>query len=182
MDLASKSEVQDGLQCGAVGHQERQRVIREMFARVGCTAEEQRVDRKSGNVICTLQGETSSTIVIGAHFDFADSGRGIVDDWSGASLLPWLYETLKTRRRQHTYIFIAFAAEEHGLIGSSLYVKRLTAEEKSRVRAFINLECLGLTPVKVWGHRSTPALVGTPCGDRRGARNAFGKRERGTSG
>ena len=74
--------------------------------------------------------------------------------------MPSLYQSLKSRPRQHTYVFVAFAAEESGLVGSSRYVKKLTKEQKALIRAFVNLECLGLAPVKVWVHRSTPALVG----------------------
>ena len=117
------------------------------------------MDKKSGNVICTLPGQTSSTIIIGGHFDFADEGTGIVDDWSGASLLPSLYQALKSRPRRHTFVFVAFTAEERGLVGSSRYVRNMTPEQKALTRAFVNLECLGLTTVKVWTSRSTPALV-----------------------
>jgi hypothetical protein len=35
----------------------------------------------------------------------------------------------------------------------------MTPEQKALTRAFVNLECLGLTTVKVWTSRSTPALV-----------------------
>jgi hypothetical protein len=159
VDLAVPLLVKTRLESGAVGRRERQATIRGLFSDAGCSAEEQRVDRNSGNVICTLPGETNSTIVVGGHFDFADHGKGIVDDWSGASLLPSLYQALKGRPRQHTYVFVAFAAEEQGLVGSTRYVKNLTTEQKTNIRAFVNLECLGLTPVKVWMHRSTPALV-----------------------
>ena len=117
------------------------------------------MDKKSGNVICTLPGQTSSTIIIGGHFDFADEGTGIVDDWSGASLLPSLYQALKSRPRRHTFVFVAFTAEERGLVGSYRYVRNMTPEQKALTRAFVNLECLGLTTVKVWTSRSTPALV-----------------------
>lgn len=79
--------------------------------------------------------------------------------WSGASLLPSLYQSLKSQPRQHTYVFIAFAGEERGLVGSSKYVKHLTAEQKQMMGAFINLECLGLSPVKVWINRSNRVLV-----------------------
>src|SRR5206468_9934016 len=141
------------------GHRQRQAAIRDLFTEVGCAVEEQRVEHFSGNVICTLLGKTSSTIVVGGHFDFVENGKGMVDDWSGASLLPSLYQALKSRPRQHTYVFVAFAGEERGLLGSSWYLKKLTTEQKAPIRAFINLECLGLTPVKVWAHRSTPALL-----------------------
>ena len=97
--------------------------------------------------------------MIGAHFDFAEHGQGMVDDWSGAALLPSLYPALKGTPRRHTFVFVAFAEEERGLVGSSRYVKELNKEQQSRVQAFVNLECLGLGPTKVWVHRATPALV-----------------------
>jgi Zn-dependent M28 family amino/carboxypeptidase len=56
-------------------------------------------------------------------------------------------------------VFVAFAAEERGLVGSSYYVKHLSHEENGRIDAFVNLECLGLTPAKVWVHRSDQRLV-----------------------
>lgn len=159
VDLADKPLIRNRLESGAVGLRQRQATISDLFHDAGCSAEEQRVDKNFGNVICTLPGQTNSVITIGGHFDFVEEGKGIVDDWSGASLLPSLYQALKSRPRQHTFVFVAFAAEERGLVGSSRYVKDLTPERKALIRAFINLECLGLTPVKVWIHRSTPALV-----------------------
>jgi Zn-dependent M28 family amino/carboxypeptidase len=159
VDLVKQPVVLERLAAGAVAAGKRQETIREYFAKAGCTAEEQHIAKKTANVICTLPGETASTIVVGGHFDFADRGSGIVDDWSGASLLPSLFEALISRPRKHTYRFVAFAAEERGLVGSKYFVKSLSAEQKAALRAFVNLECLGLTPVKVWTHRSTPELV-----------------------
>ena len=159
IDRVAEAVVKKRLASGEVKPRQRQAAIRDLFGEVGCTVEEQPIDKNSGNVICTLPGQTSSTIVVGGHFDFVDRGRGIVDDWSGVSLLPSLYESLKGRHHQHTYVFVAFAGEERGLVGSSRFVKKLTPDQKAQIRAFINLECLGLTPVKVWVHRSTPALV-----------------------
>lgn len=159
VDLADQPLVRDRLASGAVGSRQRQAKIEGLFRDVGCPVEEQRVDKNSGNVICTLAGQTRATILIGGHFDFVEAGKGIVDDWSGASLLPSLYQALKSRPRQHTFVFIAFAAEERGLVGSARYVRNMTAEQKALTRAFINLECLGLAKVKVWTSRSTPALV-----------------------
>ncbi len=83
-----------------------------------------------------------------------------MDDWSGAALLPSLYQSLKlTEHRKHTYEFVAFTAEERGLVGSTRYVKELGPERRGTVKAFVNLECLGLTTPKVWVSRSTPNLV-----------------------
>jgi Zn-dependent M28 family amino/carboxypeptidase len=159
VSLVTRQIVQERLAAGKVSHGKRQATIRELFADAGCVAEEQRVSGKTANVICTLPGETTSMIVVGGHFDYADSGAGIVDDWSGASLLPSLYAALKNQKRKHTYLFVAFAAEERGLVGSSRFVAKLSREQRASLRAFVNLECLGLGPVKVWIQRATPELV-----------------------
>ena len=158
-DLVKPEVIQSRLEAGAVKASERQDAIEQLFTHVGCAIQEQRVDKKSANVICTLPGETSSTITIAGHFDFVELDTGIIDDWSGTSLLPSLYQALKSRKRRHTYVFVAFTKEEAGLVGSSRYVKNLSAQEKGATRAFVNLECLGLSPPKVWVSRSTPALV-----------------------
>ena len=159
VELASPDVVKTRLESGEVKLRERQRVIKGLFTEAGCDAEEQPIDKRYGNVICTLPGATSSTIIVGAHFDFVDQGRGLVDDWSGTSLLPSLYQALKTLPRQHTYKFVAFASEEKGLVGSRLFVKKLSSAQRTGVRAFVNLECLGMAPPKVWRSRSTPELV-----------------------
>jgi Zn-dependent M28 family amino/carboxypeptidase len=159
VDLADKPLVRSRLESGAVALRQRQATIVGLFRDAGCSAEEQRVDKNFGNVICTLPGQTNSVIAVGGHTDFVEEGTGIVDDWSGASLLPSLYQALKSRPRQHTFVFVGFAAEERGLVGSSRYVKNLTPEQRKLIHAFVNLECLGLTTVNVWVSRSTPALV-----------------------
>lgn len=147
------------LAAGVTPHENREATVRELFGQAGCQAITQSVNKKTSNVICTLPGETSSVVVVGAHFDYVRKGQGIVDDWSGVSLLPSLYEALRGSPRKHTFAFVAFAAEEEGLLGSRRYVKQLTKEQRGEVRAFVNLECLGMTPMKVWLTRSTPSLV-----------------------
>jgi Zn-dependent M28 family amino/carboxypeptidase len=159
VDLVPQTSIMKRLDAGLVSQRQRQQEIRNLFEEVGCSVEEQQVDKKHANVFCTLPGQTTSTIVVGGHFDFVERGEGIVDDWSGTSLLPSLFQALKIVPRRHTYVFVAFTEEERGLIGSSYYVKKLTNEQKPLIRAFVNLECLGLTSAKVWIHRSTPALV-----------------------
>jgi len=159
VSLVDPPVIESRLAAGAVGSRQRQAKIEDLFHDAGCQAAEQQVDKHAANVICTLPGQTSSVIAVGGHFDFVEAGKGIVDDWSGASLLASLYQALKTRPRRHTFLFIAFAAEEQGLVGSSRYVRNMTPDEKALTHAFVNLECLGLTPVKVWVHRAAPPLV-----------------------
>ena len=142
---------------------DRETELKTIFSEAGCAAdqvEEQIVRHKDPpNVICTLPGSTNSIIVVGAHFDHADEGLGAVDDWSGASLLASLYQTLRRDPRKHTFVFVGFTDEEKGLVGSNFYVKHLTKEKLSSVKAVVNLECLGLTPTKVWASTANPKLL-----------------------
>jgi hypothetical protein len=142
---------------------DREAELKAMFGEAGCPAdqvvEEVVKHRDPPNVICTLPGSTNSVIIVGAHFDHANEGMGAVDDWSGASLLPSLFEALKKIPRRHTFVFIGFTEEEKGLIGSGFYVKHLTTEQLSAVKAVVNLECLGVTPTKVWASVANPKLL-----------------------
>jgi hypothetical protein len=100
---------------------ERQEIIHRLFVDAGCTDEkisEVRVPHvKESDVICTQPGDTEEEIVVGAHFDKVDEGAGVVDNWSGSSLLSSLYQGLAAKPRKHKFVFIAFSGEEKGLLG-----------------------------------------------------------------
>jgi hypothetical protein len=142
---------------------EREATLRNLLQSVGCPAGkliEQPVEgSKPPNVICTLAGSTDSVIVVGAHFDHVDAGEGVVDNWSGASMLPSLYEALKAEPRRHTFVFVSFAGEEKGLLGSRFYVNSLTLDEVKKIDAMVNMDTLGLGPTEVWASRSDQSLV-----------------------
>jgi len=142
---------------------ERETELKTIFAEAGCPVDqlqEQMVKRKDPpNLICTLPGTTGPLIIVGAHLDHADKGSGAVDDWSGASLLPSLYQALKGSPRRHTFQFAEFTDEEKGLAGSDYYVKSLQKNQISTVRGVINLECLGLGPTEVWNHVANSELL-----------------------
>lgn len=141
-------------------NEDRQQRLVEMFAAVGCKAELQPVKHTDlSNVICVLPGTSQDAVIVGGHFDKVDRGKGIVDDWSGASMLPSLYESLDTFQRHHTFIFIGFAAEEKGLVGSRYYVAQMSPEEMAHAKDMINLECLGMNPPEVWASHSDPQLL-----------------------
>jgi len=137
--------------------------LRAMFENAGCPADhivEQRVKHgKAPNLLCTLSGATDSTIVVGAHFDFVSRGQGVVDNWSGSSMLPSLYESLKTVGRRHTFVFAAFTDEELGLVGSKFYVHELGKDGRRKVAAMVNLDSLGVSPTKVERVRADKTLL-----------------------
>ncbi len=141
----------------------RETALVKLFTQAGCASanlSEQPVPRrKQPNVICVFPGSTPETIVVGAHFDHVSEGDGIVDNWSGASLLPSLFQALVSSPRKHTFIFVAFTGEEEGLLGSAFYVKQLPKDQLSKIEAMINLDTLGLSPTKVWVSQSDSRLV-----------------------
>lgn len=142
--------------------EERAAVIKKLFADSGCNdhLREQTVRRgMAANIICTLPGQTGDVIVVGAHTDHVWKGTGVVDNWSGASLLPSLYYSLSDQPRRHTYIFIGFTDEEEGLVGSRFYVQHLSNEEKPTIKAMVNMDTLGLGPSEVWATHADKNLL-----------------------
>ena len=141
---------------------ERERIMEKLFQEAGCTdehlTEQPLKHHRVPNLICTQAGTGDGIIIVGGHMDHASEGRGVVDDWSGAALLPSLFQSLHDQPRKHTLVFVGFTDEEGGLIGSRFYVKQLGKEQVTKIRAMVNLECLGLSPVEVWGHHADPLL------------------------
>ena len=144
-------------------NKQREENLKEMFTQAGCDDQhvsEQRVKgSKLPNVICVLPGASDKVTIVGAHFDRASEGEGVVDNWSGASLLPSLYEAVKVVRRKHTYVFIGFTDEEQGDVGSSFYVQQMTKAQVDATDAMVNMDTLGLGPTKVWASHSDERLT-----------------------
>jgi len=143
---------------------ERETILKQMFIEAGCNpdqlSEQPMKDRKQANVICTQEGSTGSILIIGAHFDHVDAyGLGVVDNWSGASLLPSLFESVKPYSPKHTLRFIGFAEEEQGLVGSDSYARQLNPGNGEKIRLMINLDSLGLGPTEIWQTHSDPTML-----------------------
>jgi Peptidase family M28 len=141
---------------------DREQKIKDLFIAVGCSdfVTEQKVKHSDySNVICRLPGETDEVIIVGAHFDKVTDGTGAIDNWSGASLLSSLYQSLAAQKRHHTFLFVSFCEEEHGLIGSDFYASQMSKEDVGKTEAMINMDTLGLSPTKVWVHNADKNLV-----------------------
>lgn len=140
----------------------REEILKNMFVEAGCGEHisEIAVDRvKQPDLVCVLPGQTDHAIIVGAHFDHVDAGDGVVDNWSGACLLPTLYQGLRTAPRQHTFIFVSFSGEEKGELGSRAYVKNMSNEDVARTSAMVNMDTLGLGPTEVWVSHSDKQLT-----------------------
>lgn len=152
--LLSRDVIESRLRSAPHRNEDREAALDAMFVETGCQggnlSEEPVKHEKFPNIICRMPGSIDSTIIIGAHFDKVARGRGVVDNWSGASLLPSLFQSLHDQPRKHTFIFIGFTAEEKGLVGSRYYVSQMTADEAARTRAMVNIDTLALGPTKIW--------------------------------
>jgi Peptidase family M28 len=170
--LQTRAAIESHLKSFSDNNGEREALIRKWFAESGCDAanlSEQGLDRKlPPNVICVLPGETQEAIVVGAHTDKVDSyGDGVVDNWTGAVLLPALFFTLSPSTssrpsappRHHTFIFIGFSGEEKGLVGSRYYADHLANAQRTRIEAMVNFDSLGLGPTQVWGSHADKVLL-----------------------
>ncbi len=157
-----QSTVEERLKGSPSDNVGRQKKLRQLFEAAGCKGEAlMEVDVEGStqpNVVCRMPGAHDSVIVVGAHYDKVGIGQGVVDNWSGAALLVSLYESLQAEPRRHVFLFVGFSDEEKGLVGSEDFVKQLSPWQRSRIRAMINLDSLGLSPTKVWLSRADKGL------------------------
>jgi hypothetical protein len=135
--------------------------------------------RTVGNVVGILPGSdparTSEAVVLGAHYDHVGLGghnsaapeltgeihNGADDNASGtASIIEIARQAAQSRARfPRTLIFIAFAAEERGLVGSAFYVRNAPFPVDNTI-AMLNLDMVGRSrgSVDVSGLETGPAL------------------------
>jgi len=162
--LQTRESVEAHLRSFSTKNSEREALIRRWLAESGCkdaNLSEQELDRiLPPNVICVLPGETREVILVGAHTDKVDSaGDGLVDNWTGAVLLPALFYSLSAQPRHHTLIFVGFSAEEKGLAGSRYYVDHLSSKQRAHIEGMVNFDSLGLGPTEVWASHADKVLL-----------------------
>jgi len=141
---------------------QREATLKQLFIEAGCAehlSEQHVSDSRLPNIICVLPGSSDKVILVGAHFDHVSAGDGVVDNWSGASLLPSLYQILKLAPRQHTYILIGFTDEEVGEVGSHFYAHEMTKTQVAATDAMVNMDTLGLGTTEVWASQADKTLT-----------------------
>ena len=109
------------------------------------------------NVIGYLDRSADKTVVIGAHLDHLGYGgegslyrdtipsihNGADDNASGVALMLHLARALSNNASGQTnYLFIGFAGEEKGLLGSNFFAKNPTVD-LSQVNYMINMDMVG---------------------------------------
>ncbi len=108
------------------------------------------------NVAAKINNNAPKTVVIGAHYDHLGFGGpisrhvgppqihpGADDNASGVAVLLEVARYIKTADlNKHNYVFVAFGAEEKGLVGSKAFVDD-TICKLNNVIAMFNLDMVG---------------------------------------
>lgn len=125
-------------------------------------------EQRQANVVGLLRGSSrpDSFVVICAHYDhLGQMGTqttfpGAHDNASGTAMLLDLARHFSQPQNRPAYslLFIAFGAEEAGLVGSSYFVEEDPLVPLSSIRFVINLDLMGggsegITVVNATGHR-----------------------------
>ncbi len=134
--------------------------------------------RSAKNVIAFLDNNADKTVVIGAHYDHIGEGKqgsslakdsyGIIhngadDNASGVAGLLELARIYSQNKiiEPVNFLFIAFGAEELGLVGSRYFVKNPTYD-LSKVLWMLNMDMIGRlnkeTGVSIIGYGTSPAI------------------------
>jgi len=99
---------------------------------------------RTENVIAETPGGSADRVVMaGAHLDSVAGGPGINDNGSGVATLIEAAEAIGPRPEGSKVRLGFWAAEELGLVGSREYVRSLDADERRRIRAYLNLDMVG---------------------------------------
>jgi len=96
----------------------------------------------SANIISIKEGDSSNGIVVGAHYDSSDEGLGADDNASGVAVMLDVAERVKNESTPYTIHFVAFGAEEAGLLGSQTFVSSMSSAETRNIVLFVNLDSL----------------------------------------
>ncbi len=144
-------------------NQARAQELKKLFTEAGCkqVTEQAVKGSETPNIVCTLPGTDKTTVVVGAHYDKPSRADGAIKGWSGAALLPSLFQSLNTIPRRVTMVFVAFTDQQKGLRGSKAYVREMGKDQVSETKAMVNIDAVGLGPSQLWVGQSDKNLVDT---------------------
>ncbi|MGB8213423.1 MAG: M20/M25/M40 family metallo-hydrolase [Anaerolineales bacterium] len=97
---------------------------------------------KSANVVAVKTGASKQEIIVGAHYDSTADGPGADDNASGVGVMLEVAKLLAGKSTPYTIRFIAFGAEENGLLGSYAYLNQMSQAEFENTIVMIDLDSL----------------------------------------
>jgi Peptidase family M28 len=106
----------------------------------------------SRNVIADKSGSAAAArkvVLVTAHLDSINlqggptaNAPGADDNGSGSAGLLEMARVFQDHRNKHDLRFILFGGEEEGLFGSKHYVAKLSASERARIQAVVNMDMI----------------------------------------
>ncbi len=140
----------------SAGYEAAARFAQAQLEAMGYTTATQDVAAGSGrshNVIASPTGAHAAAarvVVVAAHLDSINSAGGATaaapgadDNASGSAGVLEIARVFKDHHAAGELRFLLFGAEELGLLGSRRYVASLSASERSRIDAVINMDMIG---------------------------------------
>jgi Zn-dependent M28 family amino/carboxypeptidase len=108
---------------------------------------------KSRNIIADKPGfgsDPRGVVIITAHLDSINlqggegaPAPGADDNGSGSAGLLEMARVFQNHQSRHDLRLILFGGEEQGLFGSKHYVAGLSASERARIKAVVNMDMIG---------------------------------------
>ncbi len=96
----------------------------------------------STNIVAVKTGTSSQQIIVGAHYDSTEAGPGADDNASGVAVMLEVAKLVQGTKTPYTIRFIAFGAEESGLLGSYAYLNQMSQDDFQNVIVMIDLDSL----------------------------------------
>ncbi len=151
------------------------------FKKLGLEVVRQKLRRNAENVIAIYRGGERA-VIVSSHYDHLGVQNGVVypgadDNASGAAVLLAIARDAVRRKYEHTIVFIAFGAEEAGLVGSRHYVNHPTWP-LAKTAALINFDMVGRNFFEAGANKAaTVGVIGLEADARaKAAANASAKR------
>ena len=116
-------------------------------------------DKESYNIIGRPPG-SPCRVVAGGHYDSVPDAPGGSDNASGTAAVIELARVVALRGNPQAACFVAFSAEEIGLVGSEYFVNQLSPDDRSALAYMLNFDMVGVGTD--W------RLIGTPSLQRQG--------------
>jgi Zn-dependent M28 family amino/carboxypeptidase len=135
--------------------------VKDLFRQHGASDTDMRVDKYKDlqNLVLSKRGKTDEIVIVGAHYDKVNVGCGVLDNWSGISILATLYEELSKKETQKSYVFVAFDQEEIGLKGSEAMVKGIPKADRQKYCSMVNLDSFGLGYIVILESASSSKMI-----------------------
>jgi len=159
--MSTEKEIKEDISVVPCKNKDRLEGVRKLFRKKGAREADIKVDdfKYVKNLVVEKRGNSSETVIVGAHYDEIGGGCGAIDNWTGIVIIANLFKTIKDLNTNKTYKFVAFGKEEMGLIGSKAMADSIPKEERLNYCAMVNLDSLGMANPQVMRNISDKRLT-----------------------